>query len=166
MGICFSSKRSKPVVASEIIRVVHMDGSLQDYEDPATVDQVITNFPMHYLCTPVEIFQSGLVPLQLNHKLKTGQVYFVLPNSTLKFNTCPDDLTILTRKLMNIAKTGKSCPAKSVPRSPSASPLRSPQGTSQSKFLDRRCGDQGEVIMLNSPKSPMWKPVMDTIVEG
>ncbi|KAF5804844.1 hypothetical protein HanRHA438_Chr05g0211801 [Helianthus annuus] len=166
MGTCFSSKRSKAEVASETIRVVHMDGSLQDYEDPATVDQVITNFPMHYLCTPVEIFQSGLVPLQLNHQLKTGQIYFVLPNTTLKFNTSPDDLTILTRKLMNIAKTARSGPAKSVPRSPSASMLHNPQGTSQTTFLDHRCGDHGEVNTLNSPKSPIWKPVMDTIVEG
>ncbi|KAL8236821.1 hypothetical protein R6Q59_017902 [Mikania micrantha] len=164
MGACYSSKRSKTVVAPKTIRVVHLDGSLQDYENPATVDQVISNFPMHYLCAPVEIYQSGLVPLQLNHQLKIGQIYFILPNSTLRFNTTPDDLTILTRKLMNIAKTGRSCPAKLAPRSPSASPLCSPQG--QSKFLDRRCGDNGEVGMLCSPKSPQWKPVMDTIIEG
>lgn len=144
-----------------------MDGSLQDFENPATVDQVISNFPKHYLCTPVEIFQSGLVPLQLNHQLKTGQVYFMLPNSTLKFNTCPDDLTTLTRKLMNIAKTGRPCTVKSVSRSPLGSPLPSPQGTTnQSKFVDRGCGDNGEVIMLHSPKSPMWKPAMDTIIEA
>ncbi|KAI3811473.1 hypothetical protein L1987_21197 [Smallanthus sonchifolius] len=169
MGTCFSSKRSKTEVKTEIIRVVHLDGSLQDYENPATVDQVISNFPMHYLCTPVEIYQSGLVPLELNHQLKTGQIYFILPNSTLKFNTSPDDLTTLTRKLMNIAKTGRSCPAKSVSRSPSASPLCSPQRTSRSKFLrlDRRCGDNnGQVSMLSSPKLPLWKPVMDTIIEG
>ncbi|KAK9055278.1 hypothetical protein SSX86_026360 [Deinandra increscens subsp. villosa] len=159
---CFSSKRSKTEVSPKTIRVVHLDGSLQDYENPATVDQVITNFPMHYLCTPVEILQSGLVPLQLNHQLKTGQIYFILPNSTLKFNTCPDDLTSLTRKLMNIAKTSRSCPPKLVSRSPSASP----QGTSESKFVDRRYGEFGEVRMLNSPKSPQWKPVMDTIIEG
>ncbi|KAK9055279.1 hypothetical protein SSX86_026361 [Deinandra increscens subsp. villosa] len=166
MGACFSSKRSKPEVAPNTIRVVHLDGSLQDFENPATVDQVVTNFPMHYLCTPVEILQGGLVPLQLNHQLKTGQIYFILPNSTLKFNACPDDLTSLTRKLMNIAKTSRSCPPKSVSRCPAASPLCGPQGTSESKIVNRRYGEFGEVGMLNSPKSPQWKPLMDTIIEG
>nr|XP_043622547.1 uncharacterized protein LOC122594139 [Erigeron canadensis] len=165
MGACLSSKKSKKEVKINTIRVVHMNGLLEDYEDPATVDQVISNFPTHFLCTPMEIFEKGLIPLKLDHQLQTGQIYFVLPNSTLRFNTSPDDLTCLTRKLTNIAKTGK-CPAKLTPRCPYvASPLCSPQATSINKCLDRRVGDNEEG-MLNSPKSPQWKPILDTITEG
>ncbi|XP_071694400.1 uncharacterized protein [Rutidosis leptorrhynchoides] len=165
MGACFSSKQSKPKVTSKTIRVVHMDGTLEDYEDLTTVDQVINNFPMHFLCTPIQILQNGLLPLKPDHQLKTGKIYFVFPNSTLRFNATPDDLTSLTKKLTNIAKTGK-CLAKSVPISPSASALCSPQATTKNHFFDRKLSDYEEARLLNSPKLPLWKPILDTIMEG
>ncbi|GJS93619.1 hypothetical protein Tco_0800587 [Tanacetum coccineum] len=166
MGACSSCKRSKPEVAFTTIRIVHLDGYLENYEDPATVDQVINNFPKHFLCTPLQVLQNGLVPLSHDHQLKTGQIYFILPNSTLRFNDSPQDLTSLTRKLTKIAKTGQ-CPFKTTKRSPSsASSLPTPQATSPRPCLDSRFGNNGEDIMLNSPKSPQWIPVLDTIIEG
>ncbi|KAK9055280.1 hypothetical protein SSX86_026362 [Deinandra increscens subsp. villosa] len=164
MGARFSCKSSETVVLMPTkIRVVHLDGSLEDYEDPATVDQVVSNFPKHYLCAPIDIIQSGLVPLKLDHQLKPGQIYFMLPNSTLKFNVSPGDLASLTKKLMTIAKTGR-CIARSVPASPSASPLCSRQPTSPSHSFERRFGDIiGEESMI---KSVRWKPDLGAITEG
>ncbi|GJU99386.1 hypothetical protein Tco_1328657 [Tanacetum coccineum] len=163
MGAQLSCKTSESeVIRFNKIRVVHMDGSLEDYEDPATVEQVITNFPKHFLCTPIEIIQSGLVPLKLDHHLKSGQIYFLLPNSTLKFNASPEDLASLTRKLINIAKTGRCC-TKRVPTTP-ASAICNLQATSPSQFLDSRYGEIGEgVCMLRSQR---WKPILAAITEG
>nr|GEZ17269.1 hypothetical protein [Tanacetum cinerariifolium]GEZ28944.1 hypothetical protein [Tanacetum cinerariifolium] len=165
MGACSSCKRSKTEAAFTTIRIVHLDGYLENYEDQATVDQVINNFPKHFLCTPLQVLQNGLVPLNHDHQLKTGQIYFILPNSTLRFNDSPQDLTSLTRKLTKIAKTGQ-CPFKTTKRSPSASSLPTPQATSPRPCLDSRLGNNGEDIMLNSPISPQWIPVLDTIIEG
>ncbi|KAD3068160.1 hypothetical protein E3N88_36040 [Mikania micrantha] len=164
MGARFSCKSSETtgVLMPTRIRVVHLDGSLEDYEDPATVDQVISNFPKHFLCAPIEIIRSGLVPLNLNQQLRSGQIYFMLPNSTLKFNSSPMDLSSLTKKLMTIAKTGR-CSAKSAPTSPSASPLNSRRPTSPNHSFDRRCGDTGEESMI---KSVRWKPNLGVITEG
>ncbi|PWA76442.1 hypothetical protein CTI12_AA234310 [Artemisia annua] len=162
MGACFSSKISEMDKLKTIIRVVHLDGSLVDYEAPATVDQVINNFPKHFLCTPLQVLQNGLVPLKLNHQLKTGQIYFLLPNHTLKFNASPMDLTSLTRKLTNIAKTGR-CLAKSVPTSTSTSPQWDPKSRHTNRFLDRQCGHVDN--FGNAHKSPQWKPILATIRE-
>ncbi|MFS7934830.1 hypothetical protein Hanom_Chr05g00396271 [Helianthus anomalus] len=162
MGACFSSKME---VTSKAIRVVHLDGSLEHYDDPATVDQVINNFPKHFLCTPIQILQDGLVPLKLDHQLEAGQIYFMLPNSTLKFNASPMDLTSLTRKLTNIAKNGRcACPAKLVSVSPSASPSWDPKASSPNRFLDQRFGG-GVKDVGNTRKSPQWKPNLATISE-
>lgn len=165
MGGCFSSKISKMEVTLKTIRVVHMDGLLEDYEEPATVDQVINNFPKHFVCTPIQILQNGLIPLKPDYQLKTGQIYFLLPNYTLKFDASPMDLTSLTRKLTNIAKTGR-CLVKSVPTSPSASPLWDPKVKSPNRFLEcRMCGVGGVENMGNTVKLPQWKPNLATIRE-
>ncbi|KAL4571198.1 hypothetical protein LXL04_017951 [Taraxacum kok-saghyz] len=170
MGCFISCKRSKKEInLQKTIRVVHMDGLLEEYEDPATVEQVITNFPKHFLCTPIQILQDGLVPLKLNHQLENGQIYFMLPNSTLNFNASPMDLTSLTRKLTSIAKTSRCVVAtKSIPSSPSASPSWASESNSPNRFLDRRYGGSGtqEEMLLLSPKSPQWKPILDPITEG
>ncbi|XP_024965682.1 uncharacterized protein LOC112505868 [Cynara cardunculus var. scolymus] len=159
MGAGFSSKTSKAELTKKTIRVVHLNGSLDDYQDPATVDQVTSNFPDHFLCSPIEILQAGLVPLKLNHQLTSGQIYFIFPNSTLKFNSSPVDLTSLTRKLTNIAKTShgstKSVPAASLSVNRR---LRNPQA--------RKCGEKGKKSMLKSRKLPLWKPNLTTIIEG
>ncbi|MFS7934878.1 hypothetical protein Hanom_Chr05g00396801 [Helianthus anomalus] len=74
MGARFSCKSSETDVTTRSTprktRVVHLDGSLVDYQDPTTVDQVLRNFPNHFLCTPVQIIQAGLVPLRLDHQLR------------------------------------------------------------------------------------------------
>lgn len=163
MGARFSCKSTESDATLPMrIRVVHLDGSLEDYEEPATVDQVVSNFPKHFLCTPIEIIQSGLVPLSLDYPLRLGQIYFMLPNSTLRFNASPVDLASLTKRLMNIAKTGRYS-VKSVPTSPSASPLCSPQPRSPSRSFGRRCDEVGEGSMI---KSLRWKPILTAITEG
>ncbi|KAK1420873.1 hypothetical protein QVD17_22800 [Tagetes erecta] len=161
MGAHFSCKSSGPDVTKlRKIRVVHLDGSLEAYEDPATVDQVVSNFPKHFLCTPMDIIQSGLIPLKLDHQLRPGQIYFMLPNSTLKFNASPVDLSSLAKKLMSIAKTGRFS-AKSVPTSPLASPVcNREQPTSPGHCFDR---DIREESMM---KSLRWKPNLGAITEG
>ncbi|KVI11855.1 Protein of unknown function DUF4228 [Cynara cardunculus var. scolymus] len=165
MGACSSCKRSKTRVPLKTIRVVQMDGSLEDYQDPATVDQVIINFPKHFLCTPIQILQDGLIPLKHDHQLKTGQIYFMLPNSTLKFNASPMDLVSLTKKLTKIAKTSRCLP-KLVPTSPLASPLWDPKARSPNRGLALRCvGDGMEKMAVSVPKSPPWKPNLTMIRE-
>ncbi|KAK1420874.1 hypothetical protein QVD17_22802 [Tagetes erecta] len=161
MGACFSSKMED---TSKVIRVVHLDGSFEHYDEPAIVNQVINNYPKHFLCSPIQILQHGLVPLMLDQQLKTGQIYFMLPNSTLKFNASPMELTSLTRKLTNIAKTGR-CPAKSVPLSHSAKTVWDQRVTSSNKFLGQRCGAGVVECVGNTHNSTPWKPVLATIRE-
>lgn len=165
MGAHFSCKSYETdFITLNKILVVHVDGSLENYEDPTTVDQVTSNFPKHFLCTAVEVLQSGLVPLRLNHQLILGQIYFMLPNySTLQFNLSPVELVSLTRKLLNIAKTGQ-CSTKLVATTPPADSICNPQATRPVKLLDRRCGDiLGEESMI---KSHGWKPILAAITEG
>ncbi|KAI3754729.1 hypothetical protein L1987_54518 [Smallanthus sonchifolius] len=104
MGLCcYRERPTRPILRT--IRVVHFDGYIEDYESPASVNQVITIFPKHFMTTPIRLMQVGLVPLKLDTLLEPGKIYFLLPCSFIRFNESSSDLVCLTKKLTDIAKT-------------------------------------------------------------
>ncbi|KAJ0800448.1 hypothetical protein HanPI659440_Chr03g0103151 [Helianthus annuus] len=120
MGVCcFQERSTRPTRPTlRIIRVVHFDGYIEDYESPATVNQVITIYPKHFLTTPIRLMQIGLVPLKLDTLLEGGKIYFLLPCSFIRLNESSSDLTCLTKKLNNIAKTSQLKPRQTTLANP------------------------------------------------
>ncbi|KVI01433.1 uncharacterized protein LOC112500941 [Cynara cardunculus var. scolymus] len=149
MGACCSCRTSTKRTL-KTIRVVHLDGVLEVYESPTTVNQVISNLPKHFMSTPVQLIQNVLVPLKLDTQLEPGRIYFVLPFSILRFNEAPGDLINLAKKLTNVAKTHR-------PR-PKPKPAPSTQ-------ISLGCSNGEKNNMRNSTKSLSWKPILATIRE-
>ncbi|PWA75387.1 hypothetical protein CTI12_AA164450 [Artemisia annua] len=119
MGVCCFQERSREEPSSRTIRVVHIDGLIEDFESPTTVNEIIGYFTRHFLTTPIQILQVGLIPLKNDTKLEPGRIYFLLPYAITRFNESSVDLLPLTKKLIKIAKTRRSI-AKPSPRLPSS----------------------------------------------
>lgn len=168
MGSCFSCSSSSE--SSSTIRVVHLNGYVEDFEFPVTVRQVTGKPAKHFVCTPAQLLSTGSKPLNPNTQLEQGRVYLLLPFSVLKPDVSPLDLVSVARKLTAIAKTNRSyfnlnqrsflsgqngsssiwaSPARSPNRfSPQASPVKLETCEEQKSYQDRS-----------------WKPILDTIRE-
>ncbi|KAJ7955831.1 DUF4228 domain-containing protein [Quillaja saponaria] len=104
MGGCISSRSSSTF---NNIRVVHLNGYVEDFDYPFSVSQVTCNPNKYFLCTPAQLLSTCSMPLRADTQLQPGQVYFMLPYSTLQADVSQLDLVALARKLTAIAKTSR-----------------------------------------------------------
>ncbi|KAK0571136.1 hypothetical protein LWI29_011625 [Acer saccharum] len=143
MGCCCSrtcSSSSKSTIKN--IRVVHLNGHVEDFMFPVSVSQVTGRSQKHFLCTAAQLLVIGSKPLKPDTLLEPGHIYFLLPSSALQADVSPLDLASLVKRLTAKAKSSKS---------QQGSPLRSPEMETGVKGLSRT-------------RRP-WKPILDTIRE-
>lgn len=168
MGSCFSSSSSSE--SSSTIRVVHLNGYVEDFEFPVTVRQVTGKPTKHFVCTPTQLLSTGPKPLNPNTQLEPGRVYLLLPFSVLKPDVSPLDLVSVARKLTAIAKTNRShfnSPQRSFLSGQNGS---SPIRASPARNPDRFSGQASPVRLEScdeqkSYRDRSWKPILDTIRE-
>ncbi|ESW26720.1 hypothetical protein PHAVU_003G142300 [Phaseolus vulgaris] len=156
MGTCFSCNSTSIL---KNIRVVHINGYVEDFEEPISVRQVIGYPSKHFLCTSTLLLSTSSKPMNGNTHLQPGQVYFMLPYSVLQADVSPVDLTGLVKRLSAIAKAS---PLSSQNQTVWCSPSRSPSKAG--------AAEQYGVGKMNiggrSPcKVQSWKPILDTISE-
>ncbi|CAK8564099.1 unnamed protein product [Lathyrus sativus] len=158
MGVCYSCNASS--ILKNMIRVVHLDGFVEDFHQPISAYQVIGNQPKHFVCTSIQLLSSSYKPLkQDNSQLKPGQLYFMLPYSVLQADVSPVDLACLAKRLSAKAKAkNKPCNYNKSPTVillPSTSPCR--------------VGMEEKVMMNGGRRSPCrmqsWKPILESIAE-
>ncbi|XVE98836.1 hypothetical protein REPUB_Repub03eG0143000 [Reevesia pubescens] len=160
MGCSFSSRSSCRV--KNIIRVVHLNGFVEDFGYPVSVSEVTGRPPKQFLCTPAQLISNCCKGLQPETILEPGHLYFLLPYSTLQPDVSPVDLASIARKLTAKAKSTK-CKAKSPSQYGSSllwnSPARSPNRLRESDSGLMPCGAR------RSSRVRAWKPILDTIRE-
>ncbi|KAL0337133.1 UNVERIFIED_CONTAM: hypothetical protein Scaly_1988400 [Sesamum calycinum] len=145
-----SSKQSK---TKTNIRVVHLNGYIEERAHPVTVAQVTGKPPQHFLFTQAQL------PAAYAYFLEPGRVYFLLPYTLFASNVSPNDLAPVARKLASMAqnrlsktKSGKAASGNSpVWSSPAASP-------------NRLVSDQSSIItdneqVLSGVIHRSWKPL-------
>ncbi len=150
MGACFSC-RSSPAFKS--IRLVHLNGFVEDFEQPVCVSQVTDKSPKHFVCTPAQLLSNCSKPLKPDTQLEAGKFYFLLPFSALQADVSPMDLASVVRKLTAVAKT-----------SPMLSQHGSKPPTSPNRFMD----PETPVVSYGAKRSSRvrsWRPILDTIRE-
>ncbi|CAK9182364.1 unnamed protein product [Ilex paraguariensis] len=171
MGCCFSCKASSTF---STIRVVHLNGYIEDFEHPVTVSEVTGNPPKHFVITQAELLSTGTKPLRPDAQLEPGHIYFLLPFSTFQSNVSPLDLAPIARKLTAIAKSSRSNAnfvGASISPSPHAlSPIWGSPATSPSRFSNRCMGVESQrsvtgCSMQKSSKTRSWTPLLATIRE-
>ncbi|KAH7848652.1 hypothetical protein Vadar_005708 [Vaccinium darrowii] len=169
MGCRFSScSRS----TFKTIRVVHLNGYVEDFGYPVTASEVTGNPKRYFVCTRAQLASGGQNPLKPGTALEPGHVYFLIPYSTIQSDASPMDLACIAGKLNKIAKTSHAKGNKSPLRNSMSgsspvwtSPARSPNRFSGSPI--RVAPESGLVSygLQRSPKAQSWKPILDTIRE-
>lgn len=144
---CFRKGSTGP--GFRTVRVVHLDGFVEDFEPPTTVNRVIGIFQKYFVTTPIRIMQFGLVPLKLDTLLEPGRIYFLLPNSILRFNESSDNLICLTRKLTQIAKTHR--PMTKPPSNSARYSMAKPAPLAASRSLPKTIPSDSPSMALSAP---------------
>ncbi|OIW18696.1 hypothetical protein TanjilG_13448 [Lupinus angustifolius] len=122
------------------IRVVHLNGCVEYFDQPISACQVIGNPPKHFLCTSIQLLSSSSKPLVGDTQLQPGIVYFMLPYTILQSDVSPLDLACLAKRLTTIAKTRDKS-------------LKNGMNMRMNEGERRGCRLQP------------WKPILDTIKE-
>ncbi|KAK4782875.1 hypothetical protein SAY86_007249 [Trapa natans] len=178
MGSCLSSPNRAKTAHRNNVRVVHIDGFVEDFDHPVFVNQLITSKPpKHFICTPAGLLSSFCKPLNMAARLEPGQLYLLLPISTLQPDVSPVNLVTLVKKLTEKANSKRPADSRTTPTaSPGASPMRSPArsfgvsnvagtgspGKSPTRLYEPKIGSMG----YRSQRSVQsWRPLLDTINE-
>ncbi|XP_010942043.1 uncharacterized protein [Elaeis guineensis] len=99
MGNCASSKSKslerwdrRPAAA----KVIHLDGSLEEYQGTVRAGQVVARNPGYYVCAG-EAMEVGDHPQEVAEaeELQPGQLYFLLPVSSSRHPLSLPDLCLL-----------------------------------------------------------------------
>ena len=160
MGCRFSCRSSSSSTFSNI-RVVHLNGYVEEFDPPVTVSQVSGKPPVHFVCTAAQLLLVGSKPLKPETQLEQGLVYFLIPFSIFHSEASPMEMASTVSKLTAIAKTMPSKAKSPGPRTAS-SPARS---RSPNHFLGQ---DVRAVVMEPkeaSMKARSWKPHLAPIRE-
>ncbi|KAG4990637.1 hypothetical protein AAZX31_09G056500 [Glycine max] len=166
MGGCFSSK---PSFTINNVRLVHLSGYVEDFENPISVSQVTGTPPKHFVCTSVQLLSSCSKPLNGDTQLQPGNVYFMLPYSILQADVSPVDLASLAKRLTAIAKTRSRRLEGKKSSSLKDGSFSSNVWSSPSRSPGRLGGVVEQIGMPYGGPSPCrvrpWKPILDTIRE-
>ncbi|KAJ4964160.1 hypothetical protein NE237_024099 [Protea cynaroides] len=167
MGGCFSC-RSLPV-SSDVIRVVHLSGMVEDYDHPVTAGEIIGNPPKYFLCSSTENSFCSSQALQPDIQLQRGQLYFSLPLSSLRWEASEVDFACLATRLTKIAKRSGSSNSRHSQSNPVMGRSRSaPERILTTSEEDRSMGQNSVETMDRermSVRARSWKPFLETINE-
>ncbi|OAY46707.1 uncharacterized protein LOC110617364 [Manihot esculenta] len=155
MGCCFSCRSSAELNS---IRVVHLNGYVEDFESPVTVSQITGKSSEHFICTALQLLTTGTKPLDPQTQLQPGQIYYLFPYSTLTAEASPMDFAAIVKRLNSIAKSS-SCQANN--KSSRTMPILNSPATSPNRFMDPQAANW----IRKSNGGRTWKPILDTIRE-
>ncbi|KAF5749385.1 hypothetical protein HS088_TW04G01354 [Tripterygium wilfordii] len=165
MGCCFSCRTpSSSSSKFNNVRVVHLNGYVEEFELPISVGQVMNGQPpnKHFLCTAAQLISPVSKSLKPETQLEPGRIYFLMPYSTLQGDASPVDLAATARKLARMAKTSRC-----EPKSPTSSPTWSPCGSGSIGNSGARSinGIMKPEMACRGGGGRSWKPILDTIRE-
>lgn len=165
MGSKPSSFRHTEIVSPDVIRVVHFNGQLDEFPEPISVRRAMQNHPRHFICFPRDLYTVNCRPLRLEELLRLGELYFLLPLSTLESDLTVENLMALAAKLYAAAR--KEVCRRTQRRIMSCN-LGGAGGCSVPEKLLRSCDDPELKMILREhllTKSRLWRPGLHTIEE-
>ncbi|KAJ4964340.1 hypothetical protein NE237_024279 [Protea cynaroides] len=167
MGGCLSC-RSLPA-SSDVIRVVHLSGLVEDYDHPITAGEIIGNPPKYFLCSSTENSFCSSQAFQPDIQLQRGQIYILLPLSSLRWEASEVDFASLATRLTKLAKRSGSTNSRHSQSNPVLERSKSaPERVLSTSEEDTRVG-QKSVVTLDrermSVRAGTWKPFLETINE-
>ncbi|XVE71878.1 hypothetical protein DITRI_Ditri10aG0187100 [Diplodiscus trichospermus] len=159
MGCCLSCRSCALQNTFNTIRLVHLNGYVEDFDQPISVSEVVGKPPKQFLFTAAQLLSAGSKPLNPGTQLQPGHLYFVLPFSALQDDISPLDMASVVKRLTARAKSVSS-------HHVSQNSLGS-QGNSSVRIPwmpERREMEYGCRKSCRM-KAQSWKPILDTIKE-
>eukprot|EP01018_Ginkgo_biloba_P027378 Gb_35305 [translate_table: standard] len=109
MGLLVSCARSTPYeYTMQGIRVVHLNGLVDEFLPPIRVKEVLLSHPQHFICTSRDLQVLNARPLPPEEELRVSELYFLLPFTALQGGVSATDLMSLVSRLMAAAKKSAS----------------------------------------------------------
>ncbi|XP_041999721.1 uncharacterized protein LOC121749199 [Salvia splendens] len=110
MGICVPSHAiEKPVDErpSSSVKVVDLEGRLEEFRQAVTAEEVLSRHPNSYLCSADNMVVNSHAPqLAKDHALQPGQIYFLMPLSRSLTPLSLEDLCDLAIKTSRTVDIG------------------------------------------------------------
>jgi len=168
MGSMASCSRLTDVVSPEAIRVVHLNGQLDEFPAPVSVKRALQNDPRHFICCSRDLSAVNCRPLQPAEDLRLGELYFLLPLSVLESDLSSENLVALAARLYAAARK-KVCMAAQRRRSADLTCDLPGEGhSSMYEKLFQSCHDPEVKMAFREhliSKSRSWRPRLHTIQE-
>lgn len=111
MGVCASSQSGKTsgtkggsattyrTKQQSIIKVIQIDGKVQELKQPIQANHITSQNPNYFLCSSESMVVGTCIPhVSEDEELQPGQIYFLLPNSQAQKPLSLPDLCALTIK--------------------------------------------------------------------
>ncbi|CAN6476782.1 unnamed protein product [Victoria cruziana] len=189
---CFSFCFSLPATPGTFhcVRVVHLNGFVEDIPCPVTVREVASVESKQFVCSSAQLRSFDPQPLGLDALLQPGQLYFVLPLSAFQSDISPVNLAAIVARLTataNQATTSSgsanlTCFSKIWNRSRSYAGINRQEADSDPARFSSPWEQTAGYSRIDQPRSDLvssnpalitvgsrvhaWKPVLDTIEEG
>uniref|UniRef100_A0A0E0E5Z2 DUF4228 domain-containing protein n=1 Tax=Oryza meridionalis TaxID=40149 RepID=A0A0E0E5Z2_9ORYZ len=179
MGCAFSSAGAlRPF---EGVRVIHINGYVEDFDAPVTVGQVTGKSSSaaagegqgrYVLCSSAHLLQPGRGPFRADDPLEAGTVYFLLPQSIFQSESSAVDLACLMNRLTSLARKGAAAASSPVEALFAAGihhppPSSSPCSRSSSSKPPASSGSPERCYLAAAASRPAaWKPRLDRIDES
>jgi len=168
MGSRASCSRRAEVVSPHAIRVVHLNGQLDEFPAPVSVKRVLQNHPRHFICCSRDLSIVNCRPLQSDEDLRLGELYFLLPLSAIESDLSAEHLVALAAKLFAAARKEVSKAAQRRRSADSTCDLPEEGGCSMYQKILRSCDDPELKMAFKEhliSKSRSWRPRLNTIQE-
>ncbi|KAI3450273.1 hypothetical protein Pfo_006938 [Paulownia fortunei] len=137
-----------PCGALDLIRIVHLNGSVEELTGRVTAGEVLKNNPNHVLTKPCsQGMARRILILSPESELKRGSIYFLIPASSL-----PAEKN--NKILKKFSSSKKKSPEIIVGKSPEIVVGKRQEKKSSSRRRDRSKSTAGE-----------WRPKLESISE-
>ncbi|KAK9942314.1 hypothetical protein M0R45_007986 [Rubus argutus] len=122
MGICASAQCLKEggriINGSSTVKIIHLDGKLQELRNPAKASHILSQNPNCFLCLSESMFLDSYAPhVPKDEELQLGQIYFLMPVSQSRAPLTLRDLCSLAIKASAALANGSNLSAMRSPAS-------------------------------------------------
>lgn len=180
-----------PSPSQHVLKIVHCNGLVDEFYMPVRVGELIVDYPDHFIChsSDLNILQN-VPPLPDDEEMEVGQVYFLLPRTSVE---CPltdaDVATLLSKAAITRKASYKDFDFKERPTLRTSKPqlemrqiAETTQVTVSREFVLRLLEETrlkmqnmsfpskvyGSELHMQTPASTFtaWRPKLATIEEG
>ncbi|KAJ8535626.1 hypothetical protein K7X08_023346 [Anisodus acutangulus] len=144
-----------PCGALDLIRIVHLNGHVEEITSPITAFEVLKNYPNHILSKPCSqgTMARRILILSPESELKRGSIYFLIPASSVpeKKKSCT---TLKKSPKISTRSINKKCHGSIPECDGDLSDSTTPK---LKKSTSHRRSKSGKVVV--------WRPHLDSILE-